>query len=223
MIERRDRFEATASRGAVSSLVRLPESARALYVLAHGAGAGMDHPFLEAMSESLAAEGVGTFRFNFPYKEAGRRAPDRHPVLKETIRSAVAAAALVAPGLPLLAGGKSMGGRMTSLAHAEDAIPGIKGLVFLGFPLHAPGKRGSERGAHLADVALPMLFLQGTRDRLADLSLLEPLLSSIGERATLHVVDGGDHSFTLPKRLGREPAEVHGELAGAIAGWVDRI
>jgi len=215
--------------GEVSALLDLPEPARHLLVLGHGAGAGMGHPFLEAVAGRLAARGVATFRYRFPYMEAGRRRPDPQPVLVATVRAAVAAAAREAPGLPLSAGGKSMGGRMTSLAAAgregaaENGLPEIRGLVFLGFPLHAAGKPGIERADHLDRVPQPMLFLQGTRDRLAGLDLLEPVVERLGDRATLHVVDGADHSFRLPKRAGRTDEEVLDELAETTAAWLDRL
>jgi len=215
--------------GEVSALLDLPEPARHLLVLGHGAGAGMEHPFLEAIAHRLAARGVATFRYRFPYTEAGRRRPDPQPVLVATVRAAVAAAAREAPGLPLAAGGKSMGGRMTSLAAAgRDGGdgPGLaeaRALVFLGFPLHAPGRPGTERADHLDRVRQPMLFLQGTRDRLAGLDLIEPVIERLGDRATLHVVDGGDHSFRVPKRSGRSDEEVLDDLAETTARWLDRL
>ncbi|MDJ0848715.1 MAG: alpha/beta hydrolase [Myxococcota bacterium] len=213
------RFLASEKTGEVSALLRRPRGARWLYVLAHGAGADMRHRFMEDVSEGLAGRGVATFRFQFPYTEKGRRGPDRRDVLVATVRGAVAAAAKEAGGLPLLAGGKSMGGRMTSLAAAEAALPGVKGLVFLGFPLHAPGKPSTGRGDHLAEVDVPMLFLQGTRDKLADLELLRPVCRELGRRATLHEVEGGDHSFHVLKRSGRNDAEVREELLDAIDAW----
>ena len=164
-------------------------------MLAHGAGAGMRHAFMEGVSERLAGGGIATLRFQFPYLEQGRRAPDPPRVLTAAVRAAVDAAAQAAPGLPLFAGGKSLGGRMTSTAAAQQPLPGVRGLVFLGFPLHQPGKPGRARADHLRDVALPMLFVQGTRDTLADLGELRPMLDGLGGRATLHVVEGGDHSF----------------------------
>lgn len=204
---------------AVSGLLSRPADARRLLVLAHGAGAGMRHPFMEAISRHLAAHGTATLRFQFPYTEAGGRRPDTPPLLVATVRAAVEAAKEVAGDLPLLAGGKSMGGRMTSLAAASGALPGVRGLVFLGFPLHPAGKPSAGRGAHLADVHLPLLFLQGTRDRLADLELLRPLCNSLGARATLHIVDGADHSFHVPKRSERSDDAVVDELAAAIDRW----
>jgi predicted alpha/beta-hydrolase family hydrolase len=192
-------------------------------VLAHGAGAGMTHAFMEALADALAGSGVATLRYQFPYTEAGSRRPDPRPVLLETVRAAVAAGAEHAGGLPLLAGGKSMGGRMTSLAAAERPLEGVRGIVFVGFPLHPDGKPGTERAAHLADVALPLLFLQGTRDRLADLTLLRPVCADLGPRATLHVVPGADHSFRLPKSAGRRDADVHRELAEAVGAFAECV
>jgi predicted alpha/beta-hydrolase family hydrolase len=207
--------------GRVSALLERPSGARALYVLAHGAGAGMRHAFMEAVAAALAERGVATLRYQFPYLEAGGRRPDPPGVLEATVRAAVARAAEAAPGLPLVAGGKSLGGRMTSSAAARAPLPGVRGLVFLGFPLHAPGKRGTERAAHLERVRLPMLFLQGTRDALADLSLVRSVAESL-PGATLHVVEGGDHSFAVLKRSGRTEAEVMAELADTIAEWLGR-
>ncbi|MGI9431245.1 MAG: alpha/beta hydrolase family protein [Myxococcota bacterium] len=208
--------------GSVSALLALPGSARALLVLGHGAGAGMTHPFLEAAAAALAAEGIGTLRYQFPYFERGTRRPDPRPVLLATVRGAVELAAREAGGLPLVAGGKSMGGRMTSLAAADEELTDVRGIVFFGFPLHAAGKPSGERGEHLRATALPLLFLQGTRDRLADLSLLRPLCTELGKRATLHVVDDADHSFHMTKRSGRTDEEVMEELAGVVSSWVSR-
>ena len=214
------RFVATDSSGEVSALLMRPQDARALYVFAHGAGAGMRHAFMEAAADRLAARDVATLRFNFPYMEAGRGGPNPQPVLLKSVRSAVAEAARLAPDLPLLAGGKSMGGRMTSTAAAKEALPGVRGIAFFGFPLHAPGRRSAERGAHLADVGLPMLFLQGTRDKLADLELLEPLLGGVRPPAKLHVVDDADHGFHVPKRSGRTDDQVLDELCDVFATWM---
>ena len=177
----------------------------------------MRHPSREAMSERLAERGVATFRYQFPYMERGGGGPNPPAVLKATVRSAVVAAAAAAPGLPLLAGGKSMGGRMTSQAASDAPLPGVAGLVFFGFPLHPAGKPGTERGDHLKGVDLPMLFLQGTRDRLADLELLRPICERIG--STLHVVDGGDHSFHVLKRSGRTDEDVLDELVRVAGEW----
>lgn len=217
--ERALRIDVSERAGSVAALLRRPEGARWLAVLAHGAGADMRHAFMERVAGALAERGVATLRFQFPYTEAGRRRPDPAPVLERTLRAAVAAAAREAPGLPLLAGGKSMGGRISSQAQAREPLPGVRGIFFLGFPLHAARKPDAARGEHLARVGLPLLFLQGTRDALADLSLLGPVIERLGEGATLHVVEGGDHSFHVPKRSGRSEAEVHAELADAIVAW----
>jgi hypothetical protein len=194
-----------------------------MLVLAHGAGAGMEHPFMASLAVSLVARGVVSFRYQFPYAERGSRRPDPAPVLEATVRSAVEAAGAFAGDLPLLAGGKSMGGRMTSQAAAREALDGVRGLVFFGFPLHAIGKPGSERADHLNDVAAPMLFLQGSRDRLAELELLEPVIKRLGSRATLHVIDGADHSFHVPARSGRSDGDVLDELADETARWAAAI
>ena len=213
------RFTATESRGEVGALLCRPPEARALLLLAHGAGAGMQHAFMEALAGGLAGEGVATLRYQFLYMEAGRRRPDPQPVLRKTVRSAVAEARAVAGGLPLFAGGKSMGGRMTSLAAAAEPLGDVHGLVFFGFPLHPAGKPGVERAAHLRDVTLPTCFLQGTRDKLADLDLLRPVLEDL-DGATLHVVEGADHGFHVLKRSGRTDEEVLRELARVAASWM---
>ncbi|HSM17638.1 MAG TPA: alpha/beta family hydrolase [Gemmatimonadales bacterium] len=212
------RFDADGAE--VSGLVVRPDGARWLYLFGHGAGAGMRHRFMAAMTEVLVRRGVATFRYQFPYMERGGRRPDARPTLLTTVRAAAREAARIVPGLPVIAGGKSMGGRMTSLAMAEAPIDRVVGLAFLGFPLHAAGKQPSaERGAHLAAVPVPMLFLQGTRDTVADLTLLEPLTRSLGERATLHVVEGADHSFHVLKRSGRQDEDVLEELGDSMAAW----
>jgi predicted alpha/beta-hydrolase family hydrolase len=205
--------------GAVSSLLVRPEGAHGAYVLAHGAGAGMRHAFLESMAALLAARGVATLRYQFPYMEAKKGRTDSPAVAAATVRAAVERAAALLPGLPLVAGGKSFGGRMTSTAAAEGPLAGVRGLAFLGFPLHPPGKPGTSRAEHLGRVAVPMLFLQGTRDEFAELSLLEPVVRGLGARATLHLVDGGNHSFGVPKSSGRTGAEVLNELADALSSW----
>ncbi len=207
--------------GSVSALLLRPAAARALLVLGHGAGAGMRHVFMEEMAGLLAERAVATLRYRFPYMEAGRRMPDPQRVLTATVRRAVEAASRAAPGLPLFAGGKSMGGRMTSLAAADAPLAGVDGIVFLGFPLHGAGKPpGIERSEHLRGFALPLLFVQGTRDRLADLDVLRPVVERLGARAALHVVEGADHSFKVLGRSGRAPAEAMAEVADAVAGWV---
>jgi len=217
------RFVATERAGEVSALLVRPADAWCTFVFGHGAGAGMRHAFMEACATRLAERGVATFRYHFPYMEGGRGAPDRAPVLVETVRSAVAEAARVAPGLPLFAGGKSMGGRMTSTAAAGASLAGVLGLAFFGFPLHAAGRDSADRGAHLRDVRLPMLFLQGTRDKLANLDLLSPLLDEVAPPPTLHVVEGADHGFHVLKRSGRTHPEVLDELADTFARWAHAV
>ena len=205
--------------GTVSSLLVRPAGARLGLVLAHGAGAGMRQPFLTAFSVRLASFGIATFRYQFPDMEAGSGRPDSPAVATATVRAAVAEAARELEGLPLVAGGKSFGGRMTSTAAAEAPLPGVRGLVFVGFPLHAPGQPGTGRAEHLAKVGVPMLFLQGTRDEFAELPLIEPAVRSLGPRATLHVVEGANHSFAVLRRSGRNPADVLDELAQTFSDW----
>jgi predicted alpha/beta-hydrolase family hydrolase len=217
------RFRATERSGEVSALLLRPADAERLLVFAHGAGAGMQHRFMEAVADRLAQRRIGTLRFQFPYMEQGRRSPDRPPVATATVRSAVLAANEHAGDLALFAGGKSFGGRMTSTAAAEDSLPGVRGIVFFGFPLHAPGKPSSSRGDHLREVEVPMLFLQGTRDKLAELSLLSPLCEGLGDAATLHRVDGGDHSFHVLKRSGRTDEAALDELAEAVDAWTSAL
>jgi len=209
--------------GDVSGLLLRPADARLLYVLAHGAGAGMRHPFLESLAQRLADRSVATLRYQFPYMERRASRPDPPAVAAATVRAAVAEAARVAPGLPLVAGGKSFGGRMTSTAQAEDPLSGVRGLVFLGFPLHPPGRPGDKRAEHLAQVRIPMLFLQGDRDEFADLNLLKPVVKRLGAGATLYLVEGGDHSFHVLKRSGRTDADVMSELVDAIVKWTAGI
>lgn len=199
-------------------LLVAPPDARALLVLAHGAGAGMRHPFLEALARALAEQGIASFRYEFLYMERRERRPDPPAVAEARVRAAVLEAARAVPGLSLFAGGKSFGGRMTSQAQAREPLPGVRGLVFLGFPLHPPGRPGTSRAEHLDAVQVPMLFLQGTRDEFAGLDLLRPVVQRLGARATLHVVEGGDHSFKVLKRSGRAEADVLVELASTISG-----
>jgi predicted alpha/beta-hydrolase family hydrolase len=213
------RFAASHSAGEVSALLQRPADAFCLLVLSHGAGAGMTHPFMDAMAERLATRGVASFRYQFSYMEKGGRRPDPRPLLLATVRSAVAAAQQAEPELPLLAGGKSMGGRMTSLAAAAEPLASVRGIAFIGFPLHPAGKAGRERADHLRDVDVPLLFLQGTRDRLAELDGMKAVCAELGARARLHVVDGGDHSFHVLKRSGRSDEEVLDELADVLARW----
>lgn len=205
--------------GEVSALLLRPAGARYLYVFAHAASTSMRHPSMEALAHALADEGVATFRYQFPYMEKGGGGLDGKPVLLATVRSAVAAAAAAAPALPLLAGGRSMGGRMTSMAAAEAPLPGVRGLVFVAFPLHPSGKPGTERAEHLARVTDPMLFLSGTRDALAELDLLRPVCEQLGDRAALHLVEAADHSFHVPRRSGKTDADVVRELAQVTARW----
>jgi predicted alpha/beta-hydrolase family hydrolase len=205
----------------VSGLLLAPARARATYTLAHGAGAGMTHPFMEAAAQGLAERGIATLRYQFPYMERGTRRVDTPKVAQGAVRAAVAEAARRLPGVALYAGGKSFGGRMSSQAQAEAPLEGVRGLAFLGFPLHAAGKPGAERGAHLADVKVPLLFLQGSRDDLASLELLRPLVKKLGARATLAVFEGADHSFHVPVKSGRTDAEVLAEVLDALAAWID--
>jgi len=203
----------------VNHLLVAPPESTALLVLAHGAGAGMRHPFLERIAQDLGERNVATYRYEFLYMERRAGRPDPPAVAEARVREAVLDAARVAPGLPLFAGGKSFGGRMTSQAQAREPLPGVRGLVFLGFPLHPPGRPATSRGDHLDDVLIPMLFLQGSRDEFAGLDLLEPVVKRIRAHATLHVVEGGDHSFKVLKRTGRTETDVMNELADTITAW----
>ena len=205
--------------GEVSALLDRPDGSAFLLALAHGAGAGMRHPFLESLSRELCAVGIATLRYQFPYMENRRRVPDSPKILTATVRAAVAKAAEVCPGVALLAGGKSMGGRMTSTAASEGPLENVRGMVFFGFPLHPPNKPGTKRGEHLKHVTVPMLFLQGTRDTLADLKLLRPTCADLGALATLHVIDGADHSFHVLKSSGQSDADILGELAHTVREW----
>ncbi len=214
-----DEFLVAGTSVHTSALILRPPEARLGFVLAHGAGAGMRHPFLEKLALALASAKIATFRYQFPYMEQGRRAPDPPHLLQATVRSAVQTAQTHLEGLPLVAGGKSLGGRMTSSAAAATPLAGVRGLIFVGFPLHAAGRPGDGRAAHLEDVDVPMLFLQGTRDGLARLDLIERVCLRLGDRATLHVVGGGDHSFKVLKRSGRSEEEVTQEMIDAIGRW----
>ena len=207
----------------VSALWLRPAHARWLLVLAHGAGAGMRHPFMEKLAAELASVRVATFRYQFPYMEQRRRVPDPPAVLTSTVGAAAQAASEIAPDLPILAGGKSMGGRMTSLAAAEHPfeLEKVRGLVFFGFPLHPPGRPGTKRGDHLAEVSKPMLFLQGTRDQFADLKLLRPICASLGNWATLREIETADHSFHVLKSSGKSDAEVLQELVQSVSEWTE--
>lgn len=223
MIQRRELKLDIERIGTVSAILTQPDRARACYVLAHGAGADMRHAFMEKVAEGLASRGIATFRFNFPYMEKKPGRPDQPAVAHAAIRAAVEEAARLCPGLKLVAGGKSFGGRMTSQAQSKSPLPGVKGLAFLGFPLHADKKPSSERAEHLAGIAIPMLFLQGTRDGLADLSHLKPVVERLGARATLHEIAGGDHSFAVLKKSGRSNEEALAEVLDTLAAWIDGV
>jgi predicted alpha/beta-hydrolase family hydrolase len=207
----------------VSGLLQAPPRARACFVLAHGAGAGMAHPFMAAVASELAQRGIASLRYQFPYMEEGGKRPDPPKRAHAAVRAAVAEAARALPRLPLFAGGKSFGGRMTSQAQAAAPLPGVRGLAFLGFPLHPAGRPSRDRGEHLFDVAIPMLFLQGTRDALAELPQIEPLCRALGARADLRLFQGADHSFHVPARSGRTDSEVRGEMLDALAAWIDGL
>jgi len=213
---------AVQGNGEVSALLVRPPSAHWLLVLGHGAGAGMAHPFMEKLSAELAKAGIATLRYQFPYMEERRRVPDRPEVLVSTVDAAVRLAAETTPELPLLAGGKSMGGRMASQAASQNLLGPVKGLVFFGFPLHPPNRPGTKRAEHLAKLGVPMLFLQGTRDTLADLTLLRPVCAKLGSRATLHIIPEADHSFHVLKKSGKTDAEVMTELAQTTAEWANK-
>jgi len=205
----------------VSGLLQTPPRARACCVLAHGAGAGMNHPFMATVAADLALRGIATLRYQFPYMERGTKRPDPPQLAQATVRAAVAAALKALPKLPLIAGGKSFGGRMTSQAQAKASLPGVRGLAFLGFPLHPAGKPSQDRAKHLFDVKIPMLFLQGTRDTLAMLDQLEPLCQTLGGRATLKLFQDADHSFHVPALTGRKDVQVRGEVLDALVAWID--
>ncbi len=213
----------TGKAGRVSALLLCPERPLACFVFAHGAGAGMTHPFMQAFAEGLFARDVASLRYQFPYLEKGSKRPDPPAIAQATVRAAVAEAARHHPGLPLIAGGKSFGGRMTSQAQAAAPMEGVRGLAFLGFPLHAAGKPSSERAEHLADVRIPMLFLQGTRDSLADPKLIEGVVKGLGPSATLHLVQGADHSFHVLARSGRNDKEVLQEILNIFVNWTNGI
>ena len=204
----------------VSGLLQVPPKARICYVLAHGAGAGMVHPFMAAVADGLAERGIATMRYQFPYMEQGSRRPDTPKLAQATVRAAVLKASQLVPELALVAGGKSFGGRMTSQAQAASPLPGVRALVFLGFPLHPAGRPSDERANHLFEVSIPMLFLQGTRDALADTRMLQALVERLGHRATLELFHDADHSFHVPRRTGRTDAEVRAEMLDALASWL---
>jgi len=206
-----------------SALWQAPPGAESCCVLAHGAGAGMLHPFMSMVADGLAQRRIATFRFQFPYMERGTKRPDPPAVAQAAVRAAVKEARRLMPGLALVAGGKSFGGRMTSQAQAQAALPGVRGLAFLGFPLHAAGKPGVGRASHLSALALPLLFLQGTRDALADEALIRSVVQGLGERATLHVFEGADHSFRVPARSSCSQDDVERELVEVLADWIDVV
>jgi predicted alpha/beta-hydrolase family hydrolase len=207
----------------VSALWQAPAQALACYVFAHGAGAGMAHPFMQSMADELGARGIATLRYQFPYVERGSRRPDPPELCHATVRAAVLKAADLAPTLPCFAGGKSFGGRMTSQAQAASPLPGVRGLIFLGFPLHPAGRPSDARGHHLSEVRIPMMFLQGTRDDLADLSLLEPLIERLGSRATLRLFQDANHSYHARASAGVTDAEIRSRLAQQLADWVRAV
>ena len=207
----------------VSGLLLLPPQARAIYVFAHGAGAGMTHPFMTAVANELAERDIVSMRYQFPYMEQGGKRPDPPKLAHATVRAAAAAAARLMPALPLIAGGKSFGGRMTSQAQAASPLPGVRGLAFLGFPLHPAKRPSDERAMHLFDVRVPMLFLQGTRDQLADVELITSVTTRLGARASLRLFEEADHSFLVPARTGRKGADVRRELLDILAGWTPDV
>jgi predicted alpha/beta-hydrolase family hydrolase len=212
-----------ANSGSVSALLIRPAEARACFVFAHGAGAGMTHPFMETFATGLGERGVASLRYQFPYMEKGSRRPDPPGIAQAAVRAAVAEAGLSCPGLPLIAGGKSFGGRMTSQAQASAPLAGVRGLAFLGFPLHPAGKPSSDRAKHLAEVHVPMLFMQGTRDNLAELALMEPVVTSLGPPASLHLVREADHSFHVLARSGRNDREVMKEILDTFSTWIGAV
>lgn len=218
----RGTFEATPEKGNVSSLLLKPENSRALLVLGHGAGAGMEHQSMENIAQNMANNGIATFRYQFPYMERGG-GRDSGKVSLATVQSAVRKAAEFADGLPLLAGGHSFGGRMTSLAAAEGLIPEVKGLIFCSFPLHAPGKPSIDRAAHLPDIRVPMLFLSGTRDTFTQHDFYLPLIESLGNIATLHLLETGDHGYKILKRTRTNPEDIFEEMGRVAGEWLDKV
>ncbi len=207
----------------VAGLLVVPAGARACYVLAHSAGAGMEHRSMRAVAAGLASLGIATLRYQFPYMERGSRRPDPPPLCHATVRAAVAAAARLTPALPLIAGGRSFGGRMSSQAQALEPLAGVRGLAFLGFPLHPAGEPADTRARHLSEIAIPLLFLQGTRDALAERALIEAVVARLGAHATLSLIDGADHSFHVPSSSGRTDTEVLEEVLGRLAAWIDTL
>jgi len=221
MKEERISIDLEAGKPPVSGIVMVPEKLKAMMILGHGAGAGMEHGFMTRMSNNLSAQNIGTLRYNFPYMEQGKRSPSAPSISENTVRAAVQKANQMFPDTILLAGGKSYGGRMTSQAQSKIPLAGVSGLIFFGFPLHAPGKPGDSRGAHLHDIDIPMLFLQGSRDKLADLSLLKPLLNSLKNKSILKVIEGADHTFNMLKSATKTTDEVQLELAELTADWLN--
>jgi predicted alpha/beta-hydrolase family hydrolase len=209
-----------ANATSVSALLLRPDIARACFVFAHGAGAGMSHPFMETVATGLCDRGIASLRYQFPYMEKGGKRPDPPAVAHAAVRAAVKEAARRCHGLPLIAGGKSFGGRMTSQAQALAPLPGVRGLAFLGFPLHPPGKPSTSRAAHLSELKIPMLFLQGTRDDFAEMTLLEPVVKGLGGLASLQVVQDADHSLHVPARSGRNNREAMNEVLDALSAWI---
>jgi hypothetical protein len=207
----------------VSALYECPNGARAVFVLAHGAGAGMEHPSMQGVASGLGTRGIATLRYQFPYMEHKTRRPDPPALCHATVRAAVAQATRLAPDLPLIAGGRSFGGRMTSQAQAQTPLARVLGLAFLAFPLHPAGRPGTDRAAHLREIDVPLLFIQGTRDELADLGLLRPLVESLGERATLRLLEDADHSFHVPARTGRKNSDVQEAALDALCSWLDSL
>jgi hypothetical protein len=217
------KFLASKSSGEVSAILQIPDKSRCLLVLAHGAGANIRHHFMTKLAEELAEQRIATFRYNFPYMEQGKKAPGPQPILLKTVRSAVQEAKKMAGGLPLIAGGKSLGGRMTSTAQSLELLEHVNGIVFFGFPLLAPGRPSDARAEHLYYVTLPMLFLQGTRDKLADLQYLRPVCDKLGSVAKLAIFEEADHSFSVPRRTGKSGDDVLREMASTVAQWIDSI
>lgn len=218
-----DTIEIAVGSGVVSGLLNNPPAARACYVFAHGAGAGMTHPFMSAVSAGLSERGVSTLRYQFPYMEKGSKRPDVPSTAHATVRAAVAEASRRCPDLPLFAGGKSFGGRMTSQAQAQCALPKVRGLAFVGFPLHPAGKPSDDRAKHLFDIKIPMLFVQGDNDKLAELSLLDHLTRALGSQASLRIFEHADHSFHVPVRSGRNDREVMREMLDALVAWIEGL
>jgi uncharacterized protein len=207
----------------MTSLVLSPDAPRACFVFAHGAGTGMTHSFMEAFANGLSERGIASLRYQFPYMEKGSKRPDPPAVAQAAVRAAVAEAGRIFSGVALIAGGKSFGGRMTSQAQAASPLPDVRGLAFVGFPLHPAGKPSTDRADHLAKIEIPMLFLQGTRDALAEVALIEPAVQRLGSRARLHLVDGADHSFHVLARSGRKDGDVMNEILDAFAAWADSV